>query len=166
MCENLGTKASVGKLHQISRFFSVIANDGKNDSSVTIEYSLVWNPILWQICEITSIFCAWFEKLLLHRISNKCNQCLCVFHSFHRKGFSWLNKIINNVRREFRCDSMLWNIFVSRAQSCIKDCPYSELFWSTFFSHFPALRLNTARYELSLRIQSECGKMQEKCGPE
>ena len=126
----------------------------------------------------------WFEILsfdkyvkLLQYFVHDLRNCSCieflinvtnvyVFHSFHRKGFSWLNKIINNVRREFRCDSMLWNIFVSRAQSCIKDCPYSELFWSTFFSHFPALRLNTARYELSLRIQSECGKMQEKCGPE
>ena len=32
-------------------------------------------------------------------------------------------------------------------------------------SLFPALGLNTERYEVSVRIQSECGKMQEKCRP-
>ena len=41
-----------------------------------------------------------------------------------------------------------------------KKCPYSELFWSAF----PACGLKTERY--SLGIQSECGKMREKCGPE
>ena len=30
-----------------------------------------------------------------------------------------------------------------------KKCPYSELFWSAFFSHFPTFGLNMA-----LRIQS------------
>ena len=39
-----------------------------------------------------------------------------------------------------------------------KKCPYSELFWSAFFLHFSALRLNTERYGVSLRIQSKCGK--------
>ena len=47
-----------------------------------------------------------------------------------------------------------------------KKCRYLELFWSTFFPHFPAFGLNTARNSVSLRVQSECGKMQEKCGPE
>ena len=41
-------------------------------------------------------------------------------------------------------------------QTLHEKCPYSELFWS-FFAHFPAFGMN---------IQSECGKMQEKCGPE
>ena len=147
MCENLGTKASVGKLHQISRFFSVIANDGKNDSSVTIEYSLVWNPILWQICEITSIFCAWFEKLLLHRISNKCNQCLCVFHSFHRKGFSWLNKIINNVRPEFRSAIVCCEIFLYQGLRVVSRTAriqsYSGPHFSHIFPHWDWIRRDT-----------------------
>ena len=47
-----------------------------------------------------------------------------------------------------------------------KKSPYSELFWSAFFPHFPAFGLNTERYCVSLRIQSECGKMREKCRPE
>ena len=68
-------------------------------------------------------------------------------------------------------------------------CPYSELFWSTFFPHFPAFGLNTERYGISLpvfnpnagkyeknadqndseyehfeslRIQSECGKFADQ----
>ena len=36
-----------------------------------------------------------------------------------------------------------------------KKCPYSELFWSAF----SAFELNTERYWVSLRIQSECEKM-------
>ena len=41
-----------------------------------------------------------------------------------------------------------------------------ELFWSAFFPHFYAFRLNTERYFISLRILSKCGNMREKCGPE
>ena len=47
-----------------------------------------------------------------------------------------------------------------------KKSPYSELFWSAFFPHFPAFELNTERYSLSLRIQSECEKIRKKCGPD
>ena len=47
-----------------------------------------------------------------------------------------------------------------------KECPYLELFWSTFFLHFPTFGLNTERYYVSLRIQYECGKMRENCGPD
>ena len=43
-----------------------------------------------------------------------------------------------------------------------KKCPYLELFWSAFFPHFPAFGLNTERYSVSLRIQSECGKMRTR----
>ena len=42
-----------------------------------------------------------------------------------------------------------------------KRCPYSELFWSAFFPHFPAFGLNAGRYSISFRIQSEYGKMQK-----
>ena len=43
--------------------------------------------------------------------------------------------------------------------------PYSELFWSGFFPHFPAFGLNTERYSVSLRIQSECGKIRTSKTP-
>ena len=39
---------------------------------------------------------------------------------------------------------------ISELRTLHKKCPYSELFWSG----------------VSLRIQSECEKMREKCGPE
>ena len=42
-----------------------------------------------------------------------------------------------------------------------KKCPYSVLFWSAFFPHFPTFGLNVERYRLSLRIQSEYQKMRE-----
>ena len=41
-----------------------------------------------------------------------------------------------------------------------KNCPYLELLWSAFFTHFPAFGLNTGRY-VSLNIQSECRKMRK-----
>ena len=47
-----------------------------------------------------------------------------------------------------------------------RDTSYSKLFWSVFFPQFPAFGLNTESYFVSLRIQSECGKMWEKCRPE
>ena len=50
-------------------------------------------------------------------------------------------------------------IWVSeRHFSLRKKCPYSELFWSAFS------RIRT-EYEVSLRIQSECGKMQTRIIP-
>ena len=42
-----------------------------------------------------------------------------------------------------------------------KKCPYSELFWSVF----SAFGLNTERHGVSLRIQSECGKMRTWINP-
>ena len=47
----------------------------------------------------------------------------------------------------------------------VKECQYSELFYSAFFRHFSEFRLNTERYSVSLCIQSECRKTREKCGP-
>ena len=42
-----------------------------------------------------------------------------------------------------------------------EKCPYSELFWSVF----SAFRLNMGRYGVSLRIQSECGKIRTRITP-
>ena len=38
-----------------------------------------------------------------------------------------------------------------------KKCPYSELFWPAFFPHFPAFGLNT---------KSKCGKISDQNNPE
>ena len=46
-----------------------------------------------------------------------------------------------------------------------KNCPYSELFSSAFFPHFPVFGLKTERHVLSLHIQSECRKMQTRITP-
>ena len=47
-------------------------------------------------------------------------------------------------------------------------CLYSELFRSAFFQHFPTFILNTERYSVSFRIQSqsECEETRQKYGPE
>ena len=47
---------------------------------------------------------------------------VCVFISFHRKGYSWLNKAINVVP-EFKSamDGMLWKYF------CIKDLRVKDI---------------------------------------
>ena len=39
-----------------------------------------------------------------------------------------------------------------------EKCPYSELFWSVF----PRIWNNIERYGISLRIQSECGKIRTR----
>ena len=36
-----------------------------------------------------------------------------------------------------------------------KKCPYSELFWSAFLSHFAAFGVNTERYSVSLKVQEK-----------
>ena len=46
-----------------------------------------------------------------------------------------------------------------------QKCPYSELFWSLFFPHFAAFGLNTERYSVCLRIQSEFGKIRTRITP-
>ena len=60
----------------------------------------------------------------------------------------------------FKTMSSNYDVFISLFV-CItlrEKCLYSEFFWP----YFPAFRLNTERYGLSFRIQSECGKF----GPE
>ena len=51
------------------------------------------------------------------------------------------------------------------AHSLLKTSPYSELFLLAFFPHFLAFGLNTERYSVSLRIQSECRKMRTRITP-
>ena len=48
----------------------------------------------------------------------------------------------------------------------LNKCPYSELFWSAFFPHFPAFVLNTERYFrislYSVRMRENALKMQTR----
>ena len=56
------------------------------------------------------------------------------------------------------------NGFVSKILPRI-HCVKRVRIWSFglhFYAYFPAFGLNTERYEVSLRIQSKCGKMREK----
>ena len=44
-------------------------------------------------------------------------------------------------------------------------CVKSVRIWSFSDPYFPAFGLNTERYEVSLRIQSECGKIPTRKAP-
>ena len=79
-----------------------------------------------------------------------------------RQMSNWLVAFINLTFKWLSDHS----IIVFEDQSRYKKSPYSELFWSVFFPDFPTFGLNTERYEVSLRIQSECGKIRGKFGPE
>ena len=50
---------------------------------------------------------------------------------------------------------------ITTYKSLRERCPYSQLFWS----HFPAFKLNTDRYTVSLRIQSKYGNMWTRLSP-
>ena len=92
------------------------------------------------------------EVVLLLVKLPKSNTAPCMFFTFFMlyKWYQIAQRITNN------CE---WF-------SMHKKYPYSELFWSEFILHFHAFGLNTERYGVSLRIQSKCRKMREKCGPE
>ena len=47
----------------------------------------------------------------------------------------------------------------------IKSLVKSVRIWSYSGPHFPALGLNKERYSVSLRIQSECGKIRTRITP-
>ena len=74
------------------------------------------------------------------------------------------------IARKIKCSAVVLILFLSFASfhenTLHKKSPYSELFWSKFFPHFPAFGLITERYEVSPFIQSKCGKIREICGPE
>ena len=52
------------------------------------------------------------------------------------------------VKDEYRCIRCIRCKFVYLYSTLRKKPPYSELFWSTFFPHFPAFGLNTERYSV------------------
>ena len=43
-----------------------------------------------------------------------------------------------------------WALSFTSVKTLRKKCPYSELFWSPCFSHFPSFGLNTEIYEVSV----------------
>ena len=72
--------------------------------------------------------------------------------SYRTHGNKRLNKFI---------EKFIHKYLISLSFALRKKCPYSELFWSTFFSHFHAFGLNTVRYSVSFRIQSKIATLSE-----
>ena len=50
----------------------------------------------------------------------------------------------------------------NQSKTLRKKCPYSKLFWSAFFPHFPALGLNTGITPYSARMPENAGKMRTR----
>ena len=57
----------------------------------------------------------------------------------------------------FRYD-LPYRIFQEQIHQMLNHCVKSVRIWSYSGPYFPALGLNTERYPVSLRIQSECGE--------
>ena len=62
-----------------------------------------------------------------------------------------------NFDHNFKIKLKIFKPFWRHKETLRKKYPYSELFWSAFFPHFPAFRLNTERCS---------GKSGKKCGSE
>ena len=128
------------------------------------------------IClSVDVIITDWFDSNMFWNTSFSCS-----LYYFHQKNMQYnLENILFSVHIQgrlimywiWRNHQEYWSDFktVFVIAYCItlrETCSYSKLFWSTFFPHFPAFGLNTERYAVFLCIQSECGIMREKCGPE
>ena len=61
-------------------------------------------------------------------------------------------------KRLLRTFSLLHHSYYTHCEKCVHTRSYSG-------PHFPAFELNTERYSVSLRIQSECGKMRTRITP-
>ena len=129
---------------------------------------------LWEIMEIK---CSWKPKAL-----SKTFDCLtykffkaalyayylCAAAVVHICSLKQVFLKVSQISQENTCVavSFLIKLQTTFFVSLCKKSPYSVLFWSTFFPHFPTFGLNTDIYSVFLRIQSECRKMWYKCGPE
>ena len=63
--------------------------------------------------------------------------------------------------RSFCCRTFL--TYITVRYTLLKKCLCLELFWSTFFPHFPAFGLNTEIYSV-LRISPHSARMRENAG--
>ena len=52
-------------------------------------------------------------------------------------------------------------LFPRQKDTLREECPYSELFWSVF----SRIRIEYGEIQISLRIQSECGKIRTRISP-
>ena len=115
------------------------------------------------------------RKNLFVEFCELCDQQYCKIINFHSVQWPGMSTCIERVLRLLpslkNCFETLDPAMENRVEiksriTLRKKSPYSELFWSAFFPDFPAFGLNTEKYSVSLRIQSECEKIREKCRPE
>ena len=60
---------------------------------------------------------------------------------------------------------LLIGLIANHGNLRLEHCMKSVRIWSYSGMHFPALGLNTERYSVSLRIKSECWKIQTRITP-
>ena len=61
--------------------------------------------------------------------------------------------------------ALLRKLIFAKHFGCKVDCLKRIRIWSYSGPYFPAFGLNTERYGVSLRIQSECGKIRTRITP-
>ena len=151
---------NLSRISSFNRYSNVINGNEKLKSCVKILHRECREVAqkLW-FCEILSTNC-------MNQLSS--NQKFLYYKIIFSSTTPMLSLKISfmTVKDEYRCIRCIRCKFVYLYSTLRKKPPYSELFWSTLFPHFPAFGLNTERYSVSLRIQSECGEIRDKCGPE
>ena len=96
-------------------------------------------------------------------------------HPQYTKWWGWTLSVLlaitiqstNNLYSMIYCSTFQWKIsstLISAEKHWVKSVK-SVRIWSYSGPCFPAFGLNTERYSLSLRIQSECGKIQTRITP-
>ena len=98
--------------------------------------------------------CLYFQGFQSSDLLNRCvvvwpkKQILIVFQwflAFFIDIYIFKINLLNCCKNPCRKSPFFVNL------TLLKKCPYSELFWSEIFPHFPAFGLNTERYGVSHR---------------
>ena len=119
--------------------------------------------VLFDVFRITFCILWYIEAIYKYKAIDKVIDKL---KAINRYSFIYVGFRFATLSFLYSLIECIYLILERRSYSLRKNCPYSELFWSAFSLHFYAFGLSTEGYFASLHIQSECGKMQEKCGPE
>ena len=111
----------------------------------------------------------WYYRSLLYyrkffkKSAKKKNKLRTIYPKIHNLGSNFTGSYKKKCVQQNCISENLLNIlgvFVNE-QHCVK----SVHIWSYSGPHFPAFGRNTERYGVSLRIQSECGKIQTRITP-
>ena len=121
------------------------------------------------------MFWKWSKQKCSEKSEKTIRETLIEEPMFQKQPFTGLLEVFYVSKKGFNISFFLENFPKSFCRSYFlnaleiprrKKSPYSELFWSAFSPVFPAFGLNTERYTVSLRIQSECETLRDECAKE